>query len=88
METRMLDNIQDLYIKEKDKPNFDQVFFAPTLIRDKYMVFNSEIFYLHSEQPLMDGILDMEELLEQKDASQPDQLEQRLVKGAIDMDGS
>ena len=66
METRMLDNIQDLSMQEKDKPNFEQVYFSSCLIRDKYMVFNSAIFYLHNGQPLMDGILDMEDLLEQQ----------------------
>ena len=66
METRMLDNIQDLYIKEKDKPNFEKKHFVPILIREKYMIYNSAIFYLYNDQPLMDGILDMEDLLEQK----------------------
>jgi len=65
METRQLENIEDLYLKEKDKPNFKHEFFGTTLIQDQYLIYNSGIFYLYKDQALLDGILDMEELLEQ-----------------------
>lgn len=64
MDTRMLDNIYDLYLKEIDKPNFVYNMFTPIIIRDNYIVYHSSIFYLYKDTPLNDGILDMEELLE------------------------
>lgn len=67
METRMLDNIYDLYLKEIDKPNFVFSMFMPIMIRDEYLIYKSSIFYLYKDTPLIDGVLDMEELLERRD---------------------
>ena len=64
----MLENIFDLYLKEIDKPNFLYNAFAPILIREKYIVLKSAIFYLYKDKPLLDGVLDMEELLEKRDS--------------------
>ena len=72
MDTRMLDNIYDLYLKEIDKPNFVYNMFTPIIIRDNYIVYHSSIFYLYRDTPLNDGILDMEELLESQDESHLD----------------
>lgn len=60
----MLDNVFDLHMKEIDKPNFVHKMFTPVIIRDKYLVYKSAIFYLYKDTPLQDGILDMEDLLE------------------------
>lgn len=93
METRQLDNIEDLYIKDKDKPNFKHEFFGSTLIRDQYLIYNSGIFYLYKDQALQDGILDMEELLETQDEEVEDKRlhnkeDKILIRGAIEMKGS
>ena len=56
-----------MYIKERDKPNFDSISFGTTIIRDDYMIHNSHIFYTYQDKPFMDGILDMEELLDNLD---------------------
>jgi len=41
METRLLDNVFDIYMKEIDKPNFVYKTFTPILIRDEYLVYKS-----------------------------------------------
>ena len=53
-----------LYIKDKDRPNFQIQPYSKLIIRDNCIIVNSKIFYPYSEKPLDPGILDMEELVE------------------------
>ena len=63
METRQLTNIEDLYIKEKDRPYFEYSHFATVIVRDNQFIYNSGIYHLYKDTPYQDGVLDMEELL-------------------------
>lgn len=49
METRELEEVDRLMIKEKDKPNFEFHAFATILIREQYLIYDSKIFYLYSD---------------------------------------
>ena len=66
--TRLLIEVGELYIKDKDRPNFKvNEDYQEFIVDDKFVISNSKIFYLYSESPLMNGILDMEELSEYPD---------------------
>ena len=59
----------ELYIKDKDRPNYEKSrLFDELICNDKYLIQKSKIFYLYSNEPLDQGILDMEELTKVKDA--------------------
>jgi len=67
-ETRMLNETGELFIKDKDRPNFTaNDDFNELVVNDSFIIRDSKIFYLYSETPLMNGILDMEELSEYPD---------------------
>ena len=57
------------------------------IITDKYLIYDSNIFYLYDETPLMNGILDMEVLSEQP-YFQGDQDQKRHASGPFLMSGS
>ena len=60
-ETRMLLEIEELNLKEKDKPNFqkdDNI----CIINDLFIIQKTKIFYLFGNKALKAGLLDMEEL--------------------------
>jgi hypothetical protein len=60
---------KELYIKDKDRPNYEKSARFETMIsNDKYLIQKSRVFYLHDDVPLDEGILDMEELSKVKDA--------------------
>ena len=61
-ESHMLQEINEYKMKTKDKPNFIKDLFSSVVLRYKYILSRSKIFYLFDDQPLASGILDMEEL--------------------------
>jgi hypothetical protein len=68
-DSKMLIESGHYLIKDKDRPHFSEVgYFPKILVNDKFLIWNSKIFYLFVK-PLQPGILDMEELEEIKDLS-------------------
>lgn len=61
-ETKGLAEVGRLLIKDKDIHSLEIGSFANLIIEDKYLISQSRIFYLNSPTPLMNGILDMEDL--------------------------
>lgn len=61
-ETKGLAEIERLIVKDKDIHSLEIGRFANLIIEDKYLISQSRIFYLNSQDPLMNGILDMEDL--------------------------
>jgi hypothetical protein len=60
----MLIEQMELFLKPKDKPNFQAYPFSNMIISESYILNDSFIFYLQKDQPLINGILDMEVLTE------------------------
>ena len=54
-------------MKENDRIHFKTSPYSKLVIRDKYIISESKIFYLYEDKPLDRGIMDMEELAELKD---------------------
>lgn len=68
-EQRHLIEEKELNIKDKDRPNYEKSrLFDELICNDKYLIQKSKIFYLYDDEPLDQGILDMEELTKVKDA--------------------
>jgi hypothetical protein len=66
--SRNLTEVGELMIKDKDRPHLSkQSQWEEMLFSDKYLVQRQKIFYLFDDQPLEQGILDMEDLSEVKD---------------------
>ena len=87
-ETKMLMEVDELKIKDKDRPNYTQTEqFVELICNDKYALLNSKIFYLYNETPLMNGILDMEELSEIQDVEGVDD-EKKFSSGPFMYKGS
>jgi hypothetical protein len=62
-DTNMLMEVGELYIKDRDKPNFkiyEFVKYPMIYFSDTYLMQESKIFYLYKDKPLENGILDME----------------------------
>ena len=62
-ETKVLEEICEINLKEKDSQYFvlDNKY-RDTITMEKYMIYKSKVFYLFMNDPLSTGILDMEEL--------------------------
>lgn len=68
----MLKEVSQHTIKDKDKPNFFPEPFNDIILSEKYLIDESQIFYLSQEKPLMNGIMDMEELADIPDKNKLD----------------
>ena len=66
-------------MKEKDRPNFHFVPYSNIIINDKYIIYESKIFYLYQTQPLDHGIMDMEELAEIPDVENPNRIKKYII---------
>ena len=62
-ESRLLEELYELNLKDRDSPNFvlDPTF-TDMILDQNYMIYKSKVFYLFKQNPLANGILDMEEL--------------------------
>lgn len=49
-------------MKGKDSPNFIKDILGVVVLRQKYLLSRTKIFYLFDKEPLASGLLDMEEL--------------------------
>lgn len=78
-----------LYLKFKDQAHFKMTYsFNPVIIRQQYLIYNSKIFYLYSDEPHCDGILDMEKL-NQGSVSSDSEIEIMLFQyGPLSVDGN
>ena len=57
----MLEEVGEVFLKDKDRAHFKETEFFPQLIvSEKYMVQGQRIFYLWKHKPLEPGILDSE----------------------------
>lgn len=67
-ETRALEEICEINLKEKDSQYFvlDNKY-RDTITMEKYLIYKSKVFYLFQDEPLSTGILDMEELADFED---------------------
>ena len=63
-DSHQLVEINQLHMKEKDRPNFITNPYPNMIVNERYIIVDSKIFYLYEDQPLDAGILDMEELAE------------------------
>ena len=64
---RLLSELKQLHLKDKDIPNFKKKDLYEELIcTEKYILQQSKIFYLQDKFPLADGVLDMEQLSQQQ----------------------
>ena len=67
-ESHTLIEVNQFFIKEKDRPNFNVYPYCNMIMNNNYVICESKIFYLYNDKALGDGILDMEELSEIQDA--------------------
>ena len=87
-DTHMLVEIDNLHMKEKDRPNFNFIPYSNLIITCKYIINESKIFYLYSNKPLDAGILDMEELAEIPGNEKENTQQKKFKCGPITFDGS
>ena len=81
--------LKTLYMKEKERVHFSASPYQDIILRDKYIISESKIFYLYQSNPLDHGILDMEELSELQDNESPqDQLQKKFAMGPYTIDGN
>ena len=87
-ETKMLIEKSHLFIKNQDKPNLNIEPFADLIINDKYLVSDAQIYYLNDNKPLMNGILDMEDLAKIEDLDVNQKLSKTFANGPFRFKGS
>jgi len=90
-DTRKLEPLKQLKIKDRDKPNFCNSPFTNMILCEKYIILDSKIFYLYDDHPLQNGILDMEQLLDTSlstNKSGCEETKEIFLDGPIRFDGS
>ena len=58
----MLKQVDQLQVRDKDKPHLSIKAFDKIIIRDDFLISQSKIFYINASVPYTDGILQMENL--------------------------